>query len=781
MAEGAIKKLILEKQIGFIQPDSGGKDVFFHLAWLKGIAVQEGQRVEFDIEHGDKGPRARNIRILDTGASIKSPATADTTDKYRFLNPYNFVRFLGKPRPENHVLGNCPPPPHDRYVGLTGRITCTVEAVTPLFISDSHAIRGKDGEHRTYRFFQLDGKPALPASSLRGMVRSVFETVTNSCFAVFQKDDFPLEHRPGHLPGGIVPARVAKIVEDGAWLEILDARENIPFGIGSGPSLMPSAHVKAYEPRVIFKEGKEEKSYNDEKLPDWVRERLKNTWTPIRVAALIKKGPIPHKSRPFRFFEVEQMVPVENETALQSPHANLEKIYGWLYITGPNIENKHDERLFFRWDDKQANPPQLEDIPESARVKVSIDVLAEFEHHIRGYFGRLESKVKDPGNQRWPVSKKDVPQPSLFVREDFRVQKGQLVYAIIQKDTVQDDKVVALRPVCIPRLRYENTRQELLPNHLKERCSNIEKLCPACRVFGWVREGAQEINTDELTAYAGRLRFSHGTLTTNNIEKFPETTLAILSTPKPTATPFYLIDANGQPNPQVDYNDSNAKLRGHKFYRHHGNQLSQQEYKRAGDIKDDQNRTVVGTVKPGASFKFTIDFENLAPLELGALFYALELEEGMFHRLGYAKPLGFGSVKVTVKEVCIIDWEERLRNVEPGADWGRLENWAEYKAKFLQEIRNLYGEDYDNFVLADLRALLGEPPELPIHYPRSQEAPDPDGKNYEWFVGNKRRINARKRDKSNLPAPCALPLATEERRGKGLPLINKDGVGGSCE
>ena len=40
--------------------------------------------------------------------------------------------------------------------------------MTPLFISDSHRIETDPDhpEHKIYRFFEYDGKPALPASSL---------------------------------------------------------------------------------------------------------------------------------------------------------------------------------------------------------------------------------------------------------------------------------------------------------------------------------------------------------------------------------------------------------------------------------------------------------------------------------------------------------------------------------------------------------------------------------------------------------------------------------------
>jgi len=50
---------------GFIKPDSGDKDVFFHAQSLVDVAfddLQEGDNVTFDVEQGPKGPAATNVR-----------------------------------------------------------------------------------------------------------------------------------------------------------------------------------------------------------------------------------------------------------------------------------------------------------------------------------------------------------------------------------------------------------------------------------------------------------------------------------------------------------------------------------------------------------------------------------------------------------------------------------------------------------------------------------------------------------------------------------------------
>jgi CRISPR-associated protein (TIGR03986 family) len=757
MAEGTIKKLIPEKQIGFIQPDGGGKNVFFHFSWLKGIAVREGQRVQFDVEQGDKGPRARNLRVLGAAPLPEAIATAADTSGYRFLNPYNFVRYVDQPRQQGCVLGDCPPPPHDRYVGLTGRITCKVEAVTPLFISDSHAVQEQNG-HKIYRFFQVDGRPALPASSLRGMVRSVFEAVTNSCFVAFQEDEpYPLEHRESRAPD-MIPARVVGLGENGARLELLDCTVNAPGSISGRPTVVRAGAVlQSYPPRVLNQRTGQTFNSQESQLPQ-------NAYDGMRVAALVTRTPVAHRSNRYRAFQARQVVPASQHQSLMED-AQFAKVFGWLHLTGPNIENKHDERLFFRWDDEEAGSPQINQISTRYLCECSSAVVAEYNHHLAGYWERLQRDIEELGNHRWPNSTQGVPHPSVFVEKGRQLRIGDLVY--VQRDA--QGNATMLRPVSMPRIRYTHSRQSLLPDYLK-RCQDYRRLCPACRVFGWVREGAEDIGRDVSTAYAGRVRLSHGALI-HSTGELPEIPLAILSTPKPTTTSFYLLNSEGQPDATVDYDADGARLRGRKFYRHHGEMLSEQEYRRAGDNKDDQNRTVHGALEPGATFTFTLDFENLAPPELGALLYVLELEDGMFHRLGYAKPLGFGSVKVTVEGVQAIDWETRLKSIESEAGWQSLDG-AQHRQEFLETMQTLYGDGFSE-VLADLRALLGTPPELPIHYPRPTKAFNPDHPQFEWFMGNKRRAERRGKD---LPKAVALKLSAND--ATGLPRIERDGKDG---
>jgi len=66
MATGTIAR-IMDKGYGFIAQEGEEKDLFFHASAVEGDEgefnnLQEGDTVEFDVEQGDKGPHAVNVK-----------------------------------------------------------------------------------------------------------------------------------------------------------------------------------------------------------------------------------------------------------------------------------------------------------------------------------------------------------------------------------------------------------------------------------------------------------------------------------------------------------------------------------------------------------------------------------------------------------------------------------------------------------------------------------------------------------------------------------------------
>nr|WP_241634550.1 TIGR03986 family CRISPR-associated RAMP protein [Fusobacterium gastrosuis] len=208
-----------------------------------------------------------------------------------------------------------------------------------------------------------------------------------------------------------------------------------------------------------------------------------------------------------------------------------------------------------------------------------------------------------------------------------------------------------------PRLRFKLSPYDLIPEPFRA-CSNKDKLCFACKLFGTTgNDNAQDTET-KMNSLAGKIYFSDLILEKAIENEFFDITLKPLGEPHPSMTSFYL--KNGS------YNDENATIRGRKFYWHHSDKIKAgKNYKiyekSIVSEKKEKFNSTIRALKPGNKFNFEISFKNLTDEELGVLIYALELEEDLLHKVGKAKALGFGSSKITIEEF-FLNSEEKYSN-----------------------------------------------------------------------------------------------------------------------
>ena len=92
------------------------------------------------------------------------------------MNPYDFVPINWDESPIRKSAS-----PHDRFTGVSGKIEGTITAETPVFIFNSP--RSMSGAEPFMKNEQ--GQHIIPGSSLKGLFRSLVETVGNGCFLFF--------------------------------------------------------------------------------------------------------------------------------------------------------------------------------------------------------------------------------------------------------------------------------------------------------------------------------------------------------------------------------------------------------------------------------------------------------------------------------------------------------------------------------------------------------------------------------------------------------------------
>ncbi|MBD1858241.1 MULTISPECIES: TIGR03986 family type III CRISPR-associated RAMP protein [Leptolyngbya] len=684
----------------------------------------------------------------------------------RFHNPYNFIPAPPRTKAAGTELGDRLPTPHDRYAEdqWSGKITVTLTTETPLLIPD--AARATGSEHKTYPLRVVNGKPYLAPTSLKGMLRSAYEMITNSRLSVFGNHQERLAFRAPADAKNIYPAIVARRKNGTKILRILEAKE-VFARVGRLPRYKkkPQSHERDKgESRVSLT------YHNSDDLPMhgdrvWVRLNPSNQYfqdLPRAISQNLSRKPMPNL--------VTRICP--RELNAQPPGAG-DWHKGWVCITGANINGKVYERVFI-------------ETPGDPTVELTSDHESLWQELITNYQKEHQRDIEERQQQGLTAQDYlgDDPGETGYSRHVYqsgaeKLKLGSLCYVELQADcdleNLHPKDVVALLPVTISRRLYATSPQSLLDDSLKP-ADTIEKLSPADRVFGWVNSNGQG-------SYRGNLRiYGVQCLNENAIESFDQgLTLAILGQPKAQQARFYLAkDGNGEAlakgTPKEKGYQPNQGLRGRKIYPHQNVPNDywniettaaidgfHREYRQVNGEKTTQNRTIEAWVKPKSQFQFEIEVTNLSSIELGALLWLLTLPDGQFHRLGGGKPFGFGSVRLEIAQVQIQtgeQWKNSYRSLAQAPSFPELQEVESLIELFKAEIKKAYGKSFQevSFVAAFSKASQGFA--QPVHYPRLDKAPHPEGKSFEWFVCNEQG------DKKKKGAKLAL---SDLIRDQGLP------------
>ena len=281
----------------------------------------------------------------------------------KFHNPYGFIP--APPRNDQHeTLGDKQPAGHDRYKAdhWSGCIEVCLTTETPLLVLDA-AKAQRDAPTKGHNIFPtrigVDGSPYIPPTSIKGMLRSAFEAVTNSRISVLAEHDRRLAFRSPASEGlKMVPARV-----DGNNIELLFGT-NIANQIdnsgspkkwndvgrpGAKNSVMHAAWIERHPDFGNLDNLHQKKVWAFITL--WRHSRPDfDFWNVVEIRDENDKRPRPVlEEQRWNFGRSAMLRPPDIAKRLPAdPGYQPGKwVQGYLCVTGKNIDRKHDERLFF--------------------------------------------------------------------------------------------------------------------------------------------------------------------------------------------------------------------------------------------------------------------------------------------------------------------------------------------------------------------------------------------------------------------------------------------------
>ena len=628
-----------------------------------------------------------------------------------FYNPFHFVP-AEKPRIAVMARDQLSKTPaertshqhvtHDRYVAepdaFCGRIVCRLRLDSPTVVgagrtpaSDGHAAivepyqvlaerRNADGQT------EISMEPAIPETTLRGMISSVLEAATSSTLRVL--NDTALSIRMAAMASGGQRSEALQAVgrihvdENGRRcllplsfpaLERQDAGFTVPRAFWDYEQF---AQVKVY----LNQQAGLESSTPDNGLIYFLR-----TTTPPAVTAHRLNGVgNPVTKGPFLVARRGQAGGGDLDLRTRDQWLLLPKSQQAQYIPGvlrnlgkrscPGLEahrapgDNHDRDLprnvRHQWfvplhstvyDAQQgewiyqANGLSLLDAEEAAQRFESLA------HE------RTHDDVTLPYELRGSLRNDNDKKPGEPKSHEITLRQGDLVCFDLQKPAVINELAVSSiwrRAAGSVWEWFAQIDPDLVPMN-----STRRQVTLAEQLFGFVEQASNQDKTPRVKALAGRVRFSSGRLCSPRPDGgyFDEPQVTqILGAPKPPSPQFYFGNTTGAVVHKRSFprqkSSAFAPL-GRKVYLHHDPEHP--NWVTEDSEKDKKQKATLSPLRQNLEFVFDVSFDNLNRDELALLIWSLKPTPKFRHRLGMAKPLGLGSVDVQPLALFFVDRPKR--------------------------------------------------------------------------------------------------------------------------
>lgn len=648
------------------------------------------------------------------------------------IAPYNFV-----PLPEKAVtVPLADVPDHHVYHGdrLSGYIDCTLTTESPVYVRgmltpEQYQAQKPDQSKGRPEFFHVEdaNQPVIPGSSLRGLLRMMVEIVGFGKIAAVTNNRL-VYRAVGDTTSHGLAYRKRLMHEDGEHRYTPLMRGGYMEKRGGDWFIRPAKEIDGTTFAVLKID--EDLFRSLRKVGD-----CRNAWE-IYIAT----GPYDYQAVRGGFLHIKQARVIR---ASARPGQGLRR--GTLARSG-RMMSKRNEAVVYEAD------------PEAALLPLSDEQVAAYREQISAE----QEKLLGKGGV---------------------LRDGQPVFYVLN----DDGSVFFFGHTRLFRLPYPRSPWEMTPEALR-RETEIDL---AEALFGYVK--GKQMPEGKARACAGRVTVSDARVMPGqtNLWLSPQPlTPRILSGPKATTFQHYLTQSqpdlievdrtrDDRPKYEVYLNDYAAPpalttLRGYKLYWHKGavkaEDIRERQTKPNPEGRADTQHTEIQPVRAGVKFQFQVRFDNLSPVELGALWWVLELASGESYRLklGMGKPLGLGAVKIE-PQLHLIDRARRYGPLFAADGWAEAvqvetATAAASKAAFERFVLGTLGETATQLPEVErvkmLLALLSWPgPDPTLTRYMEIEHPDPSAKR-----GKRNEYDGR----PVLPDPLNVGKTPETRRPKVL-------------
>lgn len=647
-----------------------------------------------------------------------------------FYNPYHFVPATGQvtdaegqSKPiateafealRDGLSQSRHPARHDRWVAGThsGRLICRLSLERPTVIGGEQQPHPDDPEHQPktvtpYRRLVTDAQgqtqewPAIPGSSLRGLLATIAETLSQSALRVLADTQYSVRVKPGadgeralSALGYLVP------VAEGAGRRF----DLVPVALPTVPrekdafGLTPTWQAafrdfKWYQGLTAYVNG-----YNHQQERTGITagtflartdartgslEPGKEQWWYARVPQHPKLGKTLRDALPGQILDAADnpLLHIKSNSFLlgaRLPETAPEPIDQSTYDSLPPGERDFYVRGILRvlgieGRDTQMPPtkkhelfiPMPEDKPKP-HIPVPDRVVETFERiaNDRNRLSKGEHPFALQVQGRPPETRTEVRPHELYFFDlagggnAGPIEVSELSISAVWRRTVGDRQTHRADSA---HDFFEQVNRHLTP--LRGDPDNPDApphrpLTPAELLFGVVAEGKRG---KEVTAVslASRLRVHDAISIRKPTEAPAEITLKTLSSPKPPSPALYFTPhphRGDNPNQAIGkgrLNKTDHRPQGRKFYLHHPNTPFEgkppAQWPCVTHERDHNHmRLKCRPLLPDIDnpFWFHIDFDNLSPAELTLLLAALRPADAFRHKLGLGKSLGLGSVRI---------------------------------------------------------------------------------------------------------------------------------------